>query len=146
MHKKYSQSKLAQLPDKLLHLLGAETGGGPVERGREVVGEPLAGNLGVDAVGELLGLGVDGGLGLHPDEVGVGGKGDGTVDRALGAALVAEVALPVSTIRIKMLLQAQKRRWRYVEAGVEAEVEVEVGWRQGRDPDHVAGAGSTAGK
>lgn len=93
------QTKLAKLPNKLFHLLGAETGGGPVEGRRKVVGEPLAGDLGVDAVGELLGLSVDGGLGLHPDEVGVGGEGDGTVDGALGAALVAEVALLVRYIR-----------------------------------------------
>lgn len=94
----HSQSELSELPDKLLHLLGAETGSGPVERGREVVGEPLAGDLGVDTVGELLSLGVDGGLGLHPDQVGVGSKGDGTVDSALSASLVTEVALRVLAV------------------------------------------------
>lgn len=98
---KHSQAEATKVPDKGLHLLGAETSGGPVEGRGKVVGEPLSGDLGVDTVGELLSLGVDGGLGLHPDEVGVGGEGDGTVDRALGTTLVAEVALPVSMVKNK---------------------------------------------
>lgn len=85
--------ELAEVPDERLHLLGAETSGVPVERGRQVVREPLARNLLVDTVGELLGLSVDGALGLHPDEVGVGSESDRTTDGALGAALETEVAL-----------------------------------------------------
>ena len=48
---------------------------------------------GVHAVGKLLGLRVVGQLALHPDEVGERRKGDGAVDGALSAALVAVVAL-----------------------------------------------------
>jgi hypothetical protein len=33
---------------------------------RQVVGQHLVGELGVDGVGELLGVGQVGGLGLHP--------------------------------------------------------------------------------
>lgn len=45
------------------------------------------------SIGKLFGLRVDGGLGLHPKEIGIRCKGDGTVYSALGAALVAVVTL-----------------------------------------------------
>lgn len=53
----------------------------------------LLGPDGVYSVGELLGLGVVGKLGLHPDEVGVGCEGNGAVDGSLAAALVPVVTL-----------------------------------------------------
>ena len=53
----------------------------------------LLGPDGVDTIGELLGLLVVRELALHPDEIGEGSEGDGAVDGALGAALVAVVAL-----------------------------------------------------
>lgn len=87
------EAELSEVPDEALHLVGTETSSVPVERRAEVVGEPLAGALGVNTVGELLGLGVDGALGLHPDEVGVGSKGNSTVDGALCSTAVTEVAL-----------------------------------------------------
>lgn len=65
----------------------------PVEGGGQVVGEFLLGPHGVHAVGEFLGLLVVGQLALHPDEIGEGRVGDGAVDGALGAALVAVEAL-----------------------------------------------------
>lgn len=48
----------------------------PVERRRAVVGEELAGELGVDGGGELAGLLEVGRGGLDPEEVGVGGVGE----------------------------------------------------------------------
>ena len=74
-------------------LLVAAHGGLPVERRRQVVGELLLGPDGVHTLGELLGLGVVGKLGLHPDGVAVGGVGDGAVDGAVAATLEAVVTL-----------------------------------------------------
>ena len=53
----------------------------------------LLGPHGVHALGKLLGLRKVGQLALHPDHVAEGRVGDGAVDGALAAALVAVVAL-----------------------------------------------------
>ena len=52
----------------------------PVERGRAVVGQQLAGELVVDRLGEALGLLEVGLGGLAPDHVGVGGVGEAAGD------------------------------------------------------------------
>ena len=43
----------------------------------------------MDSIGELLGLRENRRLGLHPEEIGVGGEGDGSVDGALRSSLVS---------------------------------------------------------
>lgn len=87
------KAKLAEVPDVALHLLLVETGRAPVERRAEVVREPLARVHGVHALGKLLGLVVDGALGLHPQQVAVRRERDRAVDGALRPALVAVEAL-----------------------------------------------------
>ena len=50
------EAQLAQLLGEPAHLLVAHPGGVPVERGRQVVGQHLVGELGVDGVGEASGV------------------------------------------------------------------------------------------
>ena len=77
--------------------LGLGEFGAPVEGGGTVVGEELAGELGVDGGGELFGFGYVGFGGLAPDDVGVGGvgeaAGDGAVDTTVDAAEAFDGAL-----------------------------------------------------
>ena len=65
----------------------------PVERRRAVVGQHLAGVLGVHRVGELLGLVQVRRAGLAPDEVAVRGVGDGPGDRGAHTGLCLVEAL-----------------------------------------------------
>ena len=60
----------------------------PVEAGRAVVREQLAGVFGVDAVSELLGLSNAGGGCLHPDEVTVWGVCQTTSDTGLHSNMI----------------------------------------------------------
>ena len=87
------EAKLAEIPDVALHLLGAELSGIPIERWRQVVCEPLVRTSVLDTLSELLGLGKDGRLGLHPEQVGVRTESDGTVDGTVGTTLVSIVTL-----------------------------------------------------
>lgn len=85
-------AELGQSADVGLLVLGGH-GGGPVERGRQVVSQPLVGDGSLDTIGELLGLSVVGQLGLHPDEISVGSVSNTSVDGTLGSSLVSVVAL-----------------------------------------------------
>ena len=64
----------------------------PVERGRTVVGQQLAGKFGVDAFGEAPGLVQVGFGGFAPDHVGEGGIGQPAGDGGLDAILNIEEA------------------------------------------------------
>lgn len=66
----------AQVADEGAHVVVGHTSSVPVEGGGQVVGEHDVGVLGEDSLGELGGLGQDGGLGLHPEEVRVRSEGD----------------------------------------------------------------------
>lgn len=88
-----NKSELAQLPNVLLHFRLSKTSSVPVETGAQVVSEPLSRSSSVNTIGELLGLLVDGALGLHPKEVGVRSEGDGSVDSALSSSLVSVESL-----------------------------------------------------
>jgi hypothetical protein len=66
----------AQVADEGAHVVVGHASSVPVEGGRQVVGEHDVGVLGEDTLGELGGLGQDGGLGLHPEEVRVRSEGD----------------------------------------------------------------------
>jgi len=104
-------AELGQTADVSL-LVGGRHGRFPVEGRGEVVAEPgkdqvsmlpetteRKGNSlhlgpdGVDALGELLSLGIIGQLALHPDGIAVRGVRDGAVDRAVAAALETIVTL-----------------------------------------------------
>jgi hypothetical protein len=87
------EAELAKLPNVVLHVLGVETSSLPVERGRQVVRQPLAGVYSVYTGSELLRLGEDRLLGLHPEQVGVRGKCNSTMHSALSTTLVPVVAL-----------------------------------------------------
>mmetsp|Transcript_1804 Transcript_1804/g.2609 ORF Transcript_1804/g.2609 Transcript_1804/m.2609 type:complete len:435 (+) Transcript_1804:320-1624(+) len=65
----------------------------PVEGRRAVVGEELAGELGVDGSGELLGLLHVGLTGLEPDEIGIGSVGETTSNGGINATTDAVEAL-----------------------------------------------------
>lgn len=65
-----------EVGDEGAHVVVSHAGGIPVEGGGQVVGEHDLGVLGENALGELCGLGKDGGLGLHPEEVRVRSEGD----------------------------------------------------------------------
>ena len=88
---------------KARHLRVRHPGGVPVERRREVVGEHLVGVGGVDGPGELRGVVEIGGLGLHPEQIGVGREREapgGRVREAAADGVVAlgragEIAVPV---------------------------------------------------
>ena len=69
------------------------TGGIPVERGRQVVGQHLVGTDSVDNGGELTALLNVGGGSLHPDEIGDGGEVDGTHGAVVNTTADTEVTL-----------------------------------------------------
>ncbi len=87
------EAHLPELGRELAHLVVAHPGGVPVERGREVVGQHLVREDGVDGVGELPGVGEVGGLGLHPEQVGEGRRGERLGDRVVDAAADLVVAV-----------------------------------------------------
>lgn len=87
------ETKFSQLPHILFHLLLPQPCLFPIETRAQVVRQPLTWMDFMYAFRKLFRLRVDGGLGLHPEEVGIRCKGDGAVDSALGAALVAVVTL-----------------------------------------------------
>ena len=87
------ESELPEIPDVALHRVSSETCGVPVERWAQVVGEPLAWVDSVDTLSELLGLGIDRLLRLHPQQVSIRRECDRSVDRTEGSSLVAVVTL-----------------------------------------------------
>lgn len=87
------ETKFSQLPHILFHLLLPQPCLFPIETRAQVVRQPLTWMDFMYAFRKLFRLRVDGRLGLHPEEVGIRCKGDGAVDSALGAALVAVVTL-----------------------------------------------------
>lgn len=86
--------ELPEIPNVTLHRVGSETSGVPVKRWAQVVGEPVAWISSVDALGELLGLGIDGFLRLHPQQVGIWRECNRSVDSTEGSALVSVITLP----------------------------------------------------
>lgn len=87
------ETKFSQLPHILFHLLLPQPCLFPIETWAQVVRQPLTRMDLMYPIGKLFGLRVDGGLGLHPKEIGIRCKCNGTVYSALGAALVAVVTL-----------------------------------------------------
>jgi hypothetical protein len=87
------ETELSELPNILPNLLLTHAGLLPVETGRQVVSEPVTRSLLVDTLGELLGLSVDGRFGLHPQQVGIRGESDGSVDGTRSTSLVPVVTL-----------------------------------------------------
>eukprot|EP00128_Syssomonas_multiformis_P016434 Colp12_sorted_trinity150504_noHs@9148 len=87
------EAELAEIPDVGSDLLVVHASLVPVERGREVVRHHLLGVHSLDAGSELLGLSKDRALGLHPHEVGIGGKLDGAHGGVLSTTLGGIVAL-----------------------------------------------------
>lgn len=73
------EAEFAEVADEGAHVVVGHAGGIPVEGRREVVGEHDLGVASEDSVGELGGLGQDGRLGLHPEEVRVGSEGDSSM-------------------------------------------------------------------
>mmetsp|Transcript_15267 Transcript_15267/g.35934 ORF Transcript_15267/g.35934 Transcript_15267/m.35934 type:complete len:327 (-) Transcript_15267:602-1582(-) len=88
-----AKAELGQVPNEGLHLRIGHAGGVPVEGRAQVVGKHLVGHRRADLLGELRGLSQDRLAGLHPNAVGIGGEGDGTLNAELGGALDAVVAL-----------------------------------------------------
>ena len=87
------ESKLPELPHKVLHIVISKPSGIPIKARAQIVREPLVGVCAVHAVRKLARLGKDRLLGLHPKEIRVRRERDGAVHRALGAALVTVVPL-----------------------------------------------------
>lgn len=73
------EAELAEVANEGAHVVVGHASGVPVEGRREVVGEHDLGVAGENSLGELGGLGQDGRLGLHPEEVRVGSEGDSSI-------------------------------------------------------------------
>lgn len=73
------EAELAEVPDEGAHVVVGHASSVPVEGRREVVSEHDVGVAGEDSLGELGGLGQDGRLGLHPEEVRIGSEGDSSI-------------------------------------------------------------------
>ena len=87
------EAHLAELLGEAPHLLVAHPGRVPVEGRRQVVGQHLLRELGVDRIGELAGLVEIRGLGLHPEDVGKRRRGERLGDGVGDAAAHLVVAL-----------------------------------------------------
>ena len=63
------ESQSTQLPHVFLHILIVETSASPVERRRQVVSQPVSRSFGVNTIGKLFSLSVDGRFSFHPQEI-----------------------------------------------------------------------------
>ena len=87
------EAHLAQLLGEALHLVVAHSGRVPVEGRRQVVGQHLVREHGVDRIGELAGVVEVRRLGFHPQEVGEGRRAERLRDGVGNAAADLVVAL-----------------------------------------------------
>ena len=85
-HEVEDEAHLGELFGEGPHLVVAHPGGVPVERRGEVVGQHLVGELRMDRVGELPGIGEIRGLRLHPEQIGERRSSQRLGDRVRDAA------------------------------------------------------------
>ncbi len=112
------EAQLAEFLGEASHFLVGHAGGVPTERRREVVGEHLVGELGVDRLGELARVIEVGGLGLHPEQVGEGRRRKRLGDGVRNAA--AHLVVPLGRLgRLAVPVHVDAEFARLLAGGVE---------------------------